>query len=66
MAEVTFRGEHSWDYYRLKQDGTLEIEAFWKDICKSRFKDLEHYCFSGIGIEGKKFFTRSVITHKVF
>ena len=49
LAKSTFRGEGSWDYYRLTGDGLLEYHSFWKGGCYSTYYDLPHFCVSGTG-----------------
>lgn len=49
MAEKTFRGENSWDYYRLTGNGKMEIRSFWREVCTSRYRSLNDYCFTGKG-----------------
>merc|ERR1712096_173616 len=33
MAERTFRGNNSWDYYRLDSEDKLQINSFWPEGC---------------------------------
>ena len=54
MVKKTFRGEDSWDYYRLTKNGTVEIQAFWKKGCSLHYRGkVDNYCFSGLGFRGK-------------
>ena len=49
LAKATFRGEGSWDYYRLTGDDILEYYSFWRGGCFSTYYDLQHFCVSGTG-----------------
>ena len=48
MASTSFRGDNSWEYYRLNKDTTLEMQSIWKDGCKAKVQR----CFSGTGVKG--------------
>jgi len=39
----------TWEYIRLKVDGTLEVQHFCTDYCHGRYKNLNNYCCVGSG-----------------
>ena len=52
-STLTFRGDNSWDYFRLTNENSIEIHAFWEENCDYKYKGAPHYCFAGKGLRGK-------------
>ena len=50
---VCVPGDNSWDFYRLTNENSMEVHAFWEDNCDYKYKKVPHYCFSGKGLRGK-------------
>ena len=50
MATKNYR-KGTWEYYRLRKDGTLEIQHFCNDMCRGKYKSLHFYCCVGTGVK---------------
>ena len=52
MGSESYRGKGSREYYRLNNDGKIEIQSFGKD-CKAIYKGVKNYCGVGTGKKGE-------------
>ena len=42
-------GTTTWEYIRLKTDGSIVVHRFSTDGCRAKYKSLKNYCCRGVG-----------------